>query len=191
MAPKTNPKTPPQPAADDVSLISELYEAIAASPPGIEERKLLVQLLMNCEWLDAARDAVSELLAIVPNDGNAQAWHKAMTKAPAEVVPTLAKPPAKSPVQITEIEEVNEACSQLENSYEKLSSKARMLQWEMTFLHETLQQKPQNDRASQKFFSTFPKNQRKVEALVGGRTGSLRDGQSKLGSSRNVTSQME
>jgi hypothetical protein len=194
----TRPKAPNQPAAADVSLISELYEAIAASPPAIEERKLLVQLLMNCEWLDAARDAVSELLAIVPTDRDAQAWHTAIVEARPEVVPTPptpptppAKTPQKPPIQITEIKNVTEAHSELETGYKTLFGKARMLQWEMTFLHKILQQKPKSDRAAQQFFSNFDKNHSAVEALVGGRTGPAQAVHSKPASARKVASQME
>ena len=187
----SRPKAPNQPAAADVSLISELYEAIEASPPGIEARKLLVQQLMACEWLDAARDAVSGLLAIVPNDGEAQALLTAIIQAEGEVVPSPAKAPQKFPVQTTEIKDVDEARSQLSNGYKTLFSKAKMLHWEMNILHKILRQKPQSSHASQQFFSTFGNNNSTVEALAGGRLGPVRNVQSKPGSARKVTLQME
>jgi hypothetical protein len=187
----TRLKAPNQPAAADVSLISELYEAIEASPPGIEARKLLVQQLIACEWLDAAHDAVSELLAIVPNDNEAQAWLTTIVQAQAEVVPAPAKPAQRDPVQIAEVKDVDEARSQLSSGYKTLFSKARMLHWEMNILHKILQQKPQSGRASQQFFSTFGKNNDAVEALAGGCIRSARDVQSKPGSARKVARQME
>lgn len=185
------PKAPNQPAAADVSLISELYDAIKASPPGIEARKLLVQQLIACEWLDAARDTVSELLAIIPNDGDAQAWLTVIKQAQAEAVPAPAKPAQKSPTQITGSKDVNEARSQLSNGYKTLFSKARMLHWEMNTLHKILQQKPQGNRDSLQFFSTFGKKNSAVEDLAGGRIGSVRNVQSKPGSARKVAREME
>lgn len=195
----TRPKAPNQPDAADLSLISELYEAIATSPPAINERKLLVQLLMNYEWLDAARDAVSELLAVVPTDSDAQACLAAITESQAAVKPTPVYQPQKppqnptqnSPVQITEIKEVTDAHSELETGYKTLFGKARMLRLEMTFLHKILQQKPKSDRASQQFFSNFDKNRSAVEALVGGGTGPAQAVHSKPASARKVASQME
>lgn len=185
------PKAPNQPEAADVSLISELYEAIEASPPGIEARKLLVQQLIACGWLDAARDVVSELLAIVPDDKDAQALLTAITQAQAEVVPAPAKPPPKYIVPIPEIKDVNDARSQISKGYKSLFSKARMLHWEMDVLHKILQQKPQGDRSASKFFSAFGKNNSAVEALVGGQIGSVQDVQFKPGSARKVARQME
>jgi hypothetical protein len=184
------PKAPKQPAAADVSLISELYDNIAASPPGIEARKLLVQQLMACEWFDAARDEVSKLLAIVPNDDEAQALLTTIL-AQVEVVSVPPKPPQKPSAHTTEIKDMNEARSQLSNGYKSLFSKARMLHWEINILHKILQQKPQDDPASSKFSFTFENNNSAVEALAGGRIGSARDVQSKPGSARKVARQME
>jgi hypothetical protein len=186
----TKPKTLNQPAAADVSLISELYDNIQASPPGIEARKLLIQQLIACEWLDAARDEVSKLLVLVPNDDEAQALRTTIM-AQTEVIPVPPKPLEKSSTHTTEIKDANDARSQLSGSYKKLFSKAKMLHWEMNFLHKILQQKPQSDPSSFKFFSTFGNNNSTVEALAGGRLASAKDFQSKPGSARKVAHQME
>ncbi len=57
----------------------------------MKERKVLVQFLINWGWFDAARDAVTEPLAITPNDGDTQAWLTTIVRAQGEVAPTLQK----------------------------------------------------------------------------------------------------
>jgi hypothetical protein len=203
----TRPRAANQPVATDVSLISELYEAIAVSPPAIEERKLLVHLLINCAWFEAAREVVSGLLAIVPTDRDAQDLLTVIAEAQATVEATTSYPPPKTPqktsrqptqdlkqkapVKVTQAKKMTDAHSELETGYKSLFGRARMLQWEMTFLQKILQQRPKTDQASEQFLLNFGKNHAAVEALVGGNNSPAQVVHSKPASARKVASQME
>ncbi len=57
----------------DMSLISDLLDAIDHDPTAIEPRKLMMQQYKDVGWLDAAKEAARELCKIDPNDNDALA----------------------------------------------------------------------------------------------------------------------
>ncbi|MCJ1396282.1 hypothetical protein MMC18_009171 [Xylographa bjoerkii] len=128
-------------ADPDTSLLNELYEAISRHPPAIEARKLLIQQLIELEWLDAAGDAAQELLELEPLDDDAIAWDLALGK---DIVasPTASTPEAPSiPTARSLPEDSDTAKLELAEGFKALRARAIVLQREARSLRNLQQQK--------------------------------------------------
>jgi hypothetical protein len=55
-------------SAEDFALLNELWTTIENDPTSIHPRKLLVEQLTTCGWIEAAVDAAKEVLEIDPTD---------------------------------------------------------------------------------------------------------------------------
>lgn len=191
--PAVSPNSNQPVISPDLPLINELYETIERSPPAIEARKLLIQHLIACGWLDAARDSVSELLLLDPNDADAQLLSKTLSPEQENALPATVKPPRKYRARVpnTEIKDINAARTQLTKGYKSLFSKAKVLHWEMNILRDLFQQQPQKSRGPNEFLSILESESSTVEALAEGRLGPSQKGLSKPAAARTVARQME
>jgi len=162
----------------NLPLMNELYEAIEESPPAVEARKLLVQHLMACGLLNAARDVVLELLSIDPNDSDAQAWLVKLPQKEAKVVLAPAKALRKYLARVIEIQDLEAARSQLSNAYKGLFSNVKSLHWEMSSPRSLLQKMPRTS-SSIRSFSVLENKIGAVETSAGGHISFSRHTQSK------------
>jgi hypothetical protein len=180
--------------APDTSLISELYDAIEQSPPGLMARKLLIQHLMACGYLDTARDAVQELIVLDPADSDAQTWYCMLcyTAEPEEpeetATPALPPPPVQN--IIVAPEDVGGAQKDLADGYKALSRDAKTLHWEMSALRDLLHLKWKGKGKGK--VKSFEERIPEVEALAKGPLGNTKATQSPgPQSARTVAREME
>lgn len=134
-------------AADpDMSLINELFEEITRSPPGIEARKVLIQQFIQVGWIEAAYDATTELLILVPHDTEAKAFLELFPNdennqdaPPPPAYTTTPKPiPQRTPVELPD--DLIRGQASLGKDYEALRSRAKALLSEMRLLRDLHQQ---------------------------------------------------
>jgi Glycogen recognition site of AMP-activated protein kinase len=117
--------------AIDISFINELYEEIESNPPALEARKLLIQQCMDVGWVDAARDAIRNYLALDPYNEEVLSWedilsegnstHPSSRDSPTSKNISLRAPPPSVP------DNIEEAQLELLRGYEALRTKAAKL----------------------------------------------------------------
>jgi len=88
--------------AVDMTLLNELYEEIERRPPALEARKLIIQLCMEAGWIDTARDATRDLLALDPYDEDALGWADMLyedksTQSHSQNIPAPSEPISRPP----------------------------------------------------------------------------------------------
>lgn len=136
------------PVEPDMSLLSELYEEMERNPPGIEARKLLIEQFMTAGWMEAAQDAVQELLKLKPRDSEVKALAqtlRAVGKQPNPAVKPAEPPPVpRRPfraVPATALPKDREmGKKQLLEGYESLLEQAKSLLRETTLLRDLSRQ---------------------------------------------------
>ncbi|KAE9370617.1 hypothetical protein N431DRAFT_344475 [Stipitochalara longipes BDJ] len=116
------------PPTIDMTLLNDLYEEIENRPPALEARRLLIQQCMEAGWVDAARDAISGLLALDPYDEEAHGWADILsaesTQSQTQNVPTplISRPPPPSVP-----DDIEAAQRELVHGYEALRIRAAKL----------------------------------------------------------------
>ena len=159
--------------APDAALINELYEAIEQSPPALVARKLLIEHLMACGYLDTARDAVQELLLLDPADDDVQAWHLILcTTVESEEKTPPAPARRKVPKIVIAPEDVDKARKDLVDGYKELSCNAKTLHWEMSTLRDLLHFKWKGKGKGK--VESFEKHIPDVEAFAKGSLASVK-----------------
>lgn len=130
----------------DMTLLSELYEEIERNPPGFEARKLLIEQFMAVGWMEAARDAVEELLKIDPGDSDARILVQTLKsgdkqpKPVPESLKTTTIPHQQSRPATALPNDIEKGKKQLLQDYESLLDKAKSLLREATLLRDFSQQ---------------------------------------------------
>ena len=142
-------------AEPDMSLLSELFEEIERNPPGIEARKVLINHYMAINWIEAARESVTELSRLAPRDFEVKSLVAALrkVKTSAERPPVSLFSPVSSPspkqsssksaVQVAlpkVLEDRDLRKAELLNGYESLLQRAKALLHETTLLRNLTQQ---------------------------------------------------
>jgi hypothetical protein len=173
----------------DLSLINELYEEIDRNPPAIEARKILIQQLLEATWDEGAKDAVEELLTLVPSDPEAIAWAKALCIE--DVVPKVS-PAAVEPVDSQSLlpEDTELAKSELLQAYEDLQAEARKLQKEIASLQVLTNARKSNIKGGELIRTRFDAHYHNLTALGEGRISTILRSQ-QLRSGRSVARDME